>query len=165
MTDWDDRDFVAVEDDGVLQPADSLETDRLDDDPLETGLTTSGGYQGATAYGTTAAEAQEGESLEQQLAAEEPDGDPVSVDDRWADGPRPRAGRLVPDTDDTHGWDVGPDGGAASAEEAAVHLTDEDQDADAQLDDATDPETLGEAIRYTILDDLDTGARPGDDYR
>jgi hypothetical protein len=164
MTDWDDRDFLPVEDDGVLQPADSLETDRLDDDPLDTGLNTSGGYRAATAYGTTPAEGQQGQSLEQLLAAEEPDEPPDAVDDRWVGGPRPRAGRLVPGADDTEGLDVGRDCGAASAEEAAVHVTGPDEDAEAQLDDATEPESLSEAIRYAILDDLD-GAAPVDDYR
>ncbi|TQF01213.1 hypothetical protein E6W39_01870 [Kitasatospora acidiphila] len=164
MTDWDDRDFIPVEDDGVLQPADSLESDRLGDDPLDTGLTTSGGYRGATAYGTTPAEGNQGESLDQLLAAEEPDEPPDAVDDRWSDGPRPRAGRLVPGPDDTLASDVGRDCGAASAEEAAVHVTDADDDADAQLGDATEPESLSEAIRYAILDDLE-GATHSDDYR
>ncbi|MCC9309500.1 DUF5709 domain-containing protein [Kitasatospora sp. RB6PN24] len=164
MTDFDDRDFVPVEDDGVLQPADSLETDRLDDDPLDTGLTTSGGYQGATAYGTTPAEGQQREPLDRLLAAEEPDEPPDAVDDRWSDGPRPRAGRLVPGPDDTQASDVGRNCGAASAEEAAVHVTDPDDDADSQLGDATEPESLSEAIRYAILDDLEDTAR-SDDYR
>lgn len=96
MTDWDDRDFSPVEDDGVLQPADSLESDRLGDDPLDTGLTTSGGYRGATAYGTTPAEGNQGESLDQLLAAEEPDEPPDAVDDRWSDGPRPGPGGWCP---------------------------------------------------------------------
>jgi hypothetical protein len=155
-----------VEDSGVLQPADSLETDRLADDPLDTGLNTTGGYRAATSFGTTPAEGQQGQSLEDLLAAEEPDAPPEAVDDRWTDGPRPRSGRLVEDSeaDDTVAWDVGRDSGAASAEEAAVHVTGPDEDAEAQLDDATEPESLSEAVRYAVLDDLDDATR-GDEYR
>ena len=49
------------------------------------------------------------------------------------DGPDPRAGRLVAEDEGTHSdeeadlvaYDAGIDGGAASAEEAAVHVTDD----------------------------------------
>ncbi|MFD0566685.1 DUF5709 domain-containing protein [Kitasatospora saccharophila] len=58
--------------------------------------------------------------------------------------------------------DAGPDGGAAGAEEAAVHLTDED----AELDDADGSESLADAIGFTARDDLrDTDPDAGDDYR
>jgi hypothetical protein len=159
MTDWDDQ---VAEDDGVLSPSDSLLTDRLEDDPLDTGVITADGYRGATAYGTTAEEGHTGESLEQLLAAEEPDTDPDAVDDRWLDGPSPRAGRLV-HGDGTAGFDLGRDAGAASAEEAAVHLTDEDQDEAAVYGDATEDESLREAIGFSILDDQADAAH--DDYR
>lgn len=43
-------------------------------------------------------------------------------------------------------------------------MTDADEDADAQLGDATEPESLSEAIRYAILDDLE-GATQSDEYR
>lgn len=79
--------------------------------------------------GETALEAIQGETLDQRLAEEEPD----VVDDRAPVGDEPdRAGRLVADpdaldgrTNDTFADDVGLAGGAASAEEAAVHLVDE----------------------------------------
>jgi len=48
------------------------------------------------------------------------------VDDRWSDGPGPRSGRLVADGR-LMAADVGPDGGAAGAEEAAVHLVQENE--------------------------------------
>jgi Family of unknown function (DUF5709) len=66
------------------------------------------------------------------------------VDERWADedvdglllddGPDPRAGRLVAPDEGAHsddegdliGRDVGIDAGAASAEEAAIHIVDDD---------------------------------------
>lgn len=127
-----------TEDDGVLEPADTLDDD-LRADVLDTGVDAGEGYRGATRYGTTADEARDGESLEQLLAEEEPD--PVD-DDEWTDedDPRddgretqPRAGRLVDPDDgayvddetDAVAFDAGIDGGGASAEESAVHLTDD----------------------------------------
>lgn len=128
-----------TEDDGVLDPADSLLTDQLNADVLDVGVDAASHWSGATRYGTTLAEEQQGEGLDRLLAQEEPepapdaawsDEDEPSDDDRE---PLPRAGRLVAtdegayaDTDDDLiARDVGIDGGAASAEEAAVHLTDE----------------------------------------
>ncbi|OEJ30446.1 DUF5709 domain-containing protein [Streptomyces subrutilus] len=86
--------------------------------------------------GTTAAEGQSGETLDQRLAREQPE---VSAQDENSDevgdpmlaGPD-RAGRLTA-VDDTApqrhtsvlARDVGIDGGAASAEEAAVHVIEE----------------------------------------
>ena len=104
-------------------------------------------------FGTTAAEQQEGESLDRQLAEEEPDtafdaddeepwdstGDEDVADEDidgllLDDGPDPRAGRLVAEDEGAHiddkadlvARDAGIDGGAATAEEAAVHVVDED---------------------------------------
>ena len=77
-------------------------------------------------------------TLEQRLAEEEPDtwsGDRENPDGDLDDGQvgHRRAGRLVADDEGAHedheseAWatDVGIDGGAASAEEAAVHIIDE----------------------------------------
>jgi hypothetical protein len=91
--------------------------------------------RGVESFGTTWAEEHEGESLGQRLHQVLPDpalayadGDEDYVDDGEVGGER--AGRLVdPDegarTDSEKslvGHDVGIDGGAASAEEAAVHV-------------------------------------------
>lgn len=128
-----------AEDDGVLQPYDSLASDRLDADVLDVGVDAPTNWSGATRYGTTLAEEQRGEGLERLLAQEEPD---VQPDPVWTDEdapnddgrtPLPRAGRLVAADEGAHSdedadlfaSDVGIDAGAASAEEAAVHLTDE----------------------------------------
>ena len=133
-----DMDGLA-EDDGVLEPADTLESDDLREDVLDTGIDAGEGYRGATRFGTTEEEERTGESLDQLLAEEEPD---ISPDAPWTDEDdpsdedrpgEPRSGRLVaPDEGahedaekDVYALDVGVDGGAASAEEAAVHLTDE----------------------------------------
>ena len=84
----------------------------------------------ATRFGTTADEQATGETLDQLLAEEEPD---ITPDDSFEEE-EPRAGRLVAPGGDEFGdletdavaEDVGFDGGAASAEEAAVHVVDED---------------------------------------
>ena len=124
------------EDDGVLSFSDSLLSDDLDADVLDTGVDAGSGYRGATAYGTTAAEEARGESLADHLAEEEPDQQP---DLPWTDEDEPNddgnvalplAGRLVAPDQGAHGddeadlvaFDADVDGGA-SAEEAAVHLT------------------------------------------
>lgn len=149
------------EDDGVLEPADDLSTDELDDDPLDTGIEPADRYRASTWFGVTDAEARQGETLDQLLAEEEPDptarylddeesgegaegdaddgddeelADEVGefgdggpeIDDRWRDGPAPRSGRLVGDGR-LMADDVGVDSGAAGAEEAAVHLEEENE--------------------------------------
>jgi hypothetical protein len=125
------------EDDGVLSFSDSLLSDDLDADVLDTGVDAGSGYRGATAYGTTAAEEARGESLADHLAEEEPDQQPdlpwTDEDEPTDDGnvALPRSGRLVAADEGAHGddeadlvaFDADVDGGGASAEEAAVHLT------------------------------------------
>lgn len=94
----------------------------------------------------TQSEESRGESLDERLAEEQPDvnadDDAVSVD-TYEVGER-RAGRLtdnetdgVTDTEkDLVAEDVGIDGAGASAEEAAVHVVDEEADAIAYPDGA-----------------------------
>jgi hypothetical protein len=129
----------APEDDGVLEPADTLETDDLRADVLDTGVDAGEGYRGATRFGTTSQEERDGETLDQLLAEEEPE---QSVDGEWTDedvpsdddrAGFPRSGRLVssdeggrPDREgEAVAFDAGVDGGGAAAEEAAMHETDE----------------------------------------
>jgi hypothetical protein len=134
IAEWD-----VVEDDGVLDASDTLNDDRVAD-PLDTGVAAADRYAGANRFGTTPAEARAGESLEQLLAEEEPDVDPYAepADDedeliRRGYEREPRAGRLVDDDEgfgedeqaDAVAWDVGVDGGGASAEEAAMHVVDD----------------------------------------
>jgi hypothetical protein len=142
----EDTDF---EDDGVLDSSDTLE-DSEDpyDDPLDPGVEPADKWSAGERFGDTLAEERQGESLDQLLAEEEPEPDPYADPDPQAEsdlpreGPeaydeqQPRAGRLVaedegahPDTEpDLVAQDVGIDGGGAGAEEAAVHVTDEDED-------------------------------------
>ncbi|WP_330241903.1 DUF5709 domain-containing protein [Streptomyces sp. NBC_00525] len=95
-------------------------------------------------YGTTGEEERRGESLDQRLEQEVDDVEPPDGDDigDLPDGEgepldpayETRSGRLSPADEvpgrrtDVYADDVGIDGGAASAEEAAVHTTDEEED-------------------------------------
>ncbi len=123
-----------------VEPAgETLEGDDPRADPLDTGIVAGERYAGSLKFGTTADEQLRGESLDQLLSEEEPedtdDGEWTDEDRPPDDGEtsRPRSGRLVagdegigPDEDkDLVAFDVGIDGGAASAEEAAVHITDD----------------------------------------
>ena len=145
---WDRTDDEP--DEGQLSAADTLE-DRGLDDALDEGYSPPEKWRGSTAFGVTPAEALRGESLDQRLAQEIPD-QPLPSTGPWyrsdvdeeavaaetdefvdpaevGDG---RAGRLVapdegldPDDEaDLIGEDIGIDGGAASAEEAAMHIVD-----------------------------------------
>ena len=129
-----------IDDEGVLDASDTLEGDP-GDDPLDQGILPADRWSAGERFGTTASEEEAGESLDQLLAEEEPDVDPYAEaddedEDEDTDGSRaggytadPRSGRLVaqdegigPDDEpDLVARDVGIDGGAAGAEEAAVH--------------------------------------------
>lgn len=122
---------------------DQLENDRslIDrgvSDPLDEGFIAPDHWSVAEGFGNTAAEMRQGETLEQRIKQEVPD---VSVEDEGEtlddhEVGRRRAGRLV---DANHGYpgadnesqligeDVGLAGSAASAEEAAMHIIDEDE--------------------------------------
>jgi hypothetical protein len=137
-TNFDPDDYDPA-DDGVLDASDTLEGDP-GDDPLDTGIAPPDKWSKGEGFGTTQAEQEQGESLDQLLAEEEPDVDPYEEAERRAESPygdreaEPRAGRLVAEDDGAHpdtetdlvAHDVGIDGGAAGAEEAAVHVEDED---------------------------------------
>ncbi len=127
-----------LEDDGTLDASDTLEGDP-GDDPLDTGIAAPDRWSAGESFGTTLAEERQGESLDQLLAEEEPDADPYAEDDlaNYAipddNEPDARSGRLVAEDEGAHpdaepdlvARDVGIDGGAAGAEEAAVHIQDE----------------------------------------
>lgn len=110
-----------------LQPEDTLLTGGLGD-VLEEGYSPLDRPR-KNHFGETAWEEIHGETLDQRLAEEEPE--------EWQrpDRERPderRAGRLTADSgpvdgreNDTYAEDEGLAGGAASAEEAAVHIVDE----------------------------------------
>lgn len=135
------------EDSGVLDARDTLEDLDGVEDVLDRGWSPAERPWGVDEWGTTEREESAGESLSGRLARELPetertegdglgdtsdtDGEPI--DDEVGDR---RAGRLVEDDgrwdDDEpelHASDAGIDSGAASAEEAAVHVVPE-RDAD-----------------------------------
>src|SRR5579859_5959492 len=126
-------------------------------DPLDRGVVPPERWSAGVRYGVTEQEQEQGESLDQLLAEEEPDpalqfedddeDDDEDEDDEdddagdedvdgllLDDGPDPRAGRLVAEDEGAHpddeadlvATDVGIDGGGATAEEAAVHVVEED---------------------------------------
>ncbi|MFY1679601.1 MULTISPECIES: DUF5709 domain-containing protein [unclassified Streptomyces] len=133
------------EDTGVLDSGDTLEDDGVDD-PLDRGWSPPERPRAVERDGVTADGRRRGDSLDDRLAEERPDiaphGDDGLGDGGWSDGElldnevgAARSGRLVaPDegarTDEEAALvarDVGIDGAAASAEEAAVHVVDEDE--------------------------------------
>ncbi|HEX6452405.1 MAG TPA: DUF5709 domain-containing protein [Trebonia sp.] len=132
----------------VLDGSDTLDGNP-GDDPLDRGVATPDHWSAGLRYAAEGDD--ESESLDEQLSEEEPDitvsdeedfwdenetGQEASRDEQGADAD-PRTGRLVSEDEDVDGdgdtslvmeddlvaQDVGIDGGAASAEEAAVHLT------------------------------------------
>ncbi|MGJ5749772.1 hypothetical protein FB563_5981 [Streptomyces puniciscabiei] len=131
------------EDSGVLDVEDTLDFDGVAD-PLDRGWSPPERPWAVEHIGVTAAERQAGETLDQRLAEEQPDlvapaGDDIG--DRDSDGElldnevgNLRSGRLVAPDEGAHedeeaalvATDVGIDGAAASAEEAAMHIVDED---------------------------------------
>ena len=125
----------------------TVDDDRDVEDPLDEGWSPPEKWSVAEGYGNTPLEEELGESLEQRIAQEVPEPDPyveavAEAEDLDAGVVDPeagdrRAGRLVdpdhgvePDVEaELVGEDVGVDGAAASAEEAAVHVIDDtDQD-------------------------------------
>jgi hypothetical protein len=116
-----------------VDPSESLTGDNTDD-PLDAGYTPPD-RESHSWRGDTADEARSGESLDQHLAEEEPD---ISVDDVDDVEPELRAGRLVAPDEGAHpdeekdeiATDVGRAGYAASAEEAAMYIVDEDRQED-----------------------------------
>lgn len=134
-------DVDIAEDDGLPEPEDTLE-DRGVDDVLDEGYSPPERPRGLQAWGTTEQEQRDGESLDARLARERPEslsgedddeelgdglGDSSDTDGELRDREVGdlRAGRLVEGETDLYAEDSGIDGGAASAEEAAVHLVPE----------------------------------------
>ncbi|WP_324785007.1 DUF5709 domain-containing protein [Streptomyces sp. H51] len=132
------------EDSGVLDAEDTLDNDGVDD-PLDRGWSPPERPWAVNHVGVTAAERREGETLDQRLAEElpdpaPPDGDGIGDCDGTDGEPLDkevgavRSGRLVAPDEGAHedeesaliATDVGIDGAAASAEEAAMHIVDED---------------------------------------
>lgn len=137
--DYDDPGTVveSVEESNQLQPGDTLD-DRGVDDILDEGIVTRERWSPAEKFGNTAAEIRRGETLDQRIAQEEPepqdawDSDGAEYDGEDHEVGGRRSGRLVMSDeahhDDRFATDAGIDGAAASAEEAAMHVIDEDDE-------------------------------------
>lgn len=127
-----ERDEVELD---QLQAGDTL-IDRGVDDVLDEGYVLPDDWGPAMKYGTTAAEMRQGESIDMRAKQEEPDKDPKKLEGKWnplyedRQVGQKRAGRLVVGDDHNVGREVGISGGAASAEEAAMHVIDEDEPTD-----------------------------------
>lgn len=139
------------EDTGPLEPEDTLD-DRGVDEVLDEGYSPPERPWGVESLGTTAAEQHRPEPLEVRLSHEMPDravadgdgvGDlPGGDGEPWDDevGER-RSGRLVAPDEGAHtdeekdlvASDIGIDGAAASAEEAAVHEVPEAEEPEERL--------------------------------
>ena len=151
MPEENQHESADLEDYEVEDASDTLDG-QPGDDPLDAGVIPPQHWTSAIRYGTTGAEQEDGESLDQLLAEEDPDdnvdedGDPAdtAADPDAADedldglllddGPDPRAGRLVAEDEDSDldadgdlvAHDAGIDGGASTAEEAAMHVVESD---------------------------------------
>ena len=125
----------SVDDEDQPGNIDSLPDSDVEDE-LDRGYSPPERWSAGQGYGNTAYEEASGESLDQRLAQEDTESDPYDAadadDEELDDGEvgDQRAGRLV-DLDEGLGEDtekdlvaddVGIDGAAASAEEAAVHI-------------------------------------------
>ena len=142
---------LGTEGDSNQLPGEDTLVERGVEDPLDEGWTLPERPRPASAhFGETAWEEARGETLDQRVAQEEPE--------VWeVDAPPPpdrdelRAGRLVEDDDaveagatDGFAVDAGVAGGAASAEEAAVHLVEEDHYVADPATDVDDEVTAGD---------------------
>jgi Family of unknown function (DUF5709) len=163
MPDETRHESADLEDYEVEDSTDTLEG-KPGDDPLDRGVVPPERWSAGMKFGTTGDEQASGESLDQLLAEEEPDTpfdvdddlpEDTEDDDEdedeaeeyvdgllLDDGPDPRAGRLVAEDEGAHpdeeedlvARDAGIDGGGATAEEAAMHVV-EDDDTDIRSDD------------------------------
>jgi hypothetical protein len=130
--------YSVDDEDQPQSTGDSMADDRGLDEPLDEGFSPPEKWSPGQGYGNTPAEEEEGETLEQRLAQEEPEPDPYEqaanyTEDVGGEIGDQRSGRLVAEDEgvaedvesDLVARDVGIDGAAASAEEAAVHVIEE----------------------------------------
>jgi hypothetical protein len=117
----------------------ALTSNRGLEEPLDEGYSPPEKWSVAEGYGNTPYEEQVGESLDQRVAQEVPEPDPYEeaaneTENVGGEVGDERSGRLVAEDEglgedeekDLVAEDVGIDGAAASAEEAAVHTIDEE---------------------------------------
>ncbi|NYG54599.1 DUF5709 domain-containing protein [Nocardioides perillae] len=132
-------DYSVDAEDQPQSGGDDLTADRGLEDPMDEGYSPPEKWSAGQRFGNTPYEEATGETLDQRIAQEEPEPDPYAEAGAVAESVGgevgdERAGRLI-DTDegartdtekDLVATDVGIDGAGAGAEEAAVHVIDED---------------------------------------
>jgi hypothetical protein len=136
--------YSVDDEDQPQSTGDSLVDDRGLPEPLDEGYSPPEKWSAAQGFGNTPLEEQMGETLDQRLQQEIPEPDPYELAEQEVDPDEEdvndevgdaRAGRLVEPDEGVHtdqekdlvAEDVGIDGAAASAEEAAVHVIPDDQ--------------------------------------
>ena len=132
--------YSVDDEDQPQSTGDSLTDDRGLAEPLDEGYSPPEKWSAAQGFGNTPLEEELGETLDQRIAQEEPEPDPyelaaTDIEDVGGEVGSDRSGRLVADDEgigediesDLVAYDVGIDGAAASAEEAAVHVIEEEQ--------------------------------------
>lgn len=130
--------YSVDDEDQPQSTGDSLVDDRGLDDPLDEGYSPPEKWSPGEGFGNTPYEEAVGETLDQRIAQEVPEPDPyelaaTDLEDVGGEVGDHRAGRLVADDEgigadvdaELYAEDVGIDGAAASAEEAAVHVIEE----------------------------------------
>ncbi|MGH6657809.1 MAG: DUF5709 domain-containing protein [Actinocrinis sp.] len=165
VAEWDDPEQSAdyLEDDGVLDGGDTLESDDLSEDPLDTGISPQERHPNSERYGVTLRESRTGESLDERLSEEEPEEDGELL------ASEPRTGRLVTVDEGAHeardadylARDVGVDGGASSSEEAAMHVIGEDDEF--EFGDAEEDLSSLAAFKDVAIDDAEVDKVKVDD--
>jgi len=140
--------YSVDDEDQPQSTGDSLVDDRGLPDPLDEGFSPPEKWSPGQKFGNTPLEESMGETLDQRVAQEVPEPDPYEVaeetpvevregalEDEVTEVGDERAGRLVEPDEGAHtdtepkavADDVGIDGAAAGAEEAAMHVMDDDQ--------------------------------------
>lgn len=110
--------------------------------------------------GMTGAGMRRGDTLDERLAREVPE-EQVSDPDRAGRLTIAGEGAALETADAMDGVDVGIDGGAASAEEAAVHVVDGDAGADGEPSVAADPALADPEVDALLADPDVSGEVPG----
>ena len=135
--------YSVDDEDQPQDTGDSLTDDRGLEEPLDEGYSPPEKPSVANGWGNTPLEEELGESLDMRLEQEVPEPDPYAEAEAEPDANVPdggdevgdeRSGRLVSPDEGVHedreaaavADDVGIDGAAASAEEAAVHVIEDD---------------------------------------
>ncbi|MDN5748569.1 MAG: DUF5709 domain-containing protein [Pseudonocardia sp.] len=135
-----------------LENAETLDGSAGGADALDAGYVPPDRPYGLDEDAVTGAGMREGDTLDERLARERPDG-PEGDPDRSGRLTIAGEGAAMETSDATEGVDVGVDGGAASAEEAAVHDVQADTRVDGEPSVAGAPQLSDPEVEATLSDD------------